>query len=174
MKSFFKELFRLLNNDLWYLLLPRIVFLLFFGWLVLLRPALSLRLCSWLLLFLAGAGVLFVYEKISSPARHITCLLPAAAAGALIFPAAPDTAGIWFAAGICLITALRAGVQNTFSSRAVSGMAAFAFLVLLVKGVTSVWFDMYPAVSLAFFASAVWESGNLKFINNTTTGAILR
>lgn len=164
MKAFFKALFKLLNNDIWYLLLPRIIVLLFFGWLVLFRPALSLHLCSLLLIFSAGALMLFIHEKLPVPFRHLIWSIPLAAAGVLIFPSQPDTAAVWFAAGICLITALRADARHTLSDRAVSITAAIAAFILIIKSFSPVWFDLYPAVSLAFFSAAYWESGNFKFL----------
>lgn len=163
MKRILKELFRLLNNNIWFLHLPRCILLCFFGALLLFRPALSLRISGWLFIFFAGAAVLFIYEKSTTPARHLAWLLPAAAAATLIFPENRDMAGILLGASLCLLTGLRAGRITDPSSRAVSGTAFFATAVLIIKSFTAVWFDLYPAIALTFFASAAWESGNLKF-----------
>lgn len=163
MNRFFKETYRLINNDTWYLLLPRSALLLFFGWIVLVRPALSLKLCAWLLFVPVFMVLLTVFQRTAAPVRHLVWALPAAAAGALI-SGALETAGIWFAVFLCLLTTLRAGNQKTPGSRAAAGAAAAAALLLFFKSFTSSWFDLYPAVSLAFFATAAWESGNLKFL----------
>lgn len=163
MKRFLKELFRLLNNDIWYLHLPRCALLFFFGILTLLRSVLSLRISAWLLIFFAGAAVLFICRKYTTPARHLAWLLPASAVGVLLFPRNYDMAGILLGAVICLLTALRAGRSPNHSSRIAAGTAFFAAAILLIKSFTAAWFDLYPAVALTFFASAAWESGNLKF-----------
>ena len=163
MKHFFKELFKLLNNDIWYLHLFRCVLLFFFGTLTIFRPALSLRISSWMLIFLAGAAVLFILQKYTTPARHLAWLLLAAAAGVLIFPQNSDMAGILSGAFVCLLTALRAKSLPTLPNRLAAGTAFFAAAVLVVKCFSAVWFDLYPAIALTFFASAAWESGNLKF-----------
>ena len=163
MKRFFNELFRLLNNDIWYLHLPRCVLLFFFGTLILFRPAVSLRLCAWLLLFFSGAAVLFIYRKYTAPARHLAWALPAAAAGALIFSDKFDMAGILFGAVTCLLTALRTAKEDNFPAKTAAVSALIAAIILTLKSFTAVWFDLYPAISLSFFASAALESGKLKF-----------
>ena len=164
MKRLFKELFRLLNNDIWYLLLLRCFILLFMGGILLLRPAMSLHICAALSLFVWGDIMLFIRHKFPSPLCHCIWVIPAAAALFFLLPRPEESAGVCFAAGVCLITALRAWNKNTFSSRAAAGAAGAAAMILLVKSFTAVWFDLYPAAALSFFASAAWESGNLTFI----------
>ncbi len=163
-KRLLKELFRLLDNDIWYLLLPRCVILLFMGGLVLFRPAVSLHICAALSIFVWLGVMLFFRNKVSPPFCHCLWGIPAAAVLFFFLPRPEESAGVCFAAGVCLVTALRAWRKNTFSSKAAAGAAGSAAFILLVKSFTAAWFDIYPAAAPSFFASAVWESGNLKFI----------
>ena len=132
------------------------------GTFLLFKPALGLRLCSFLFPPGVLCGTWIFYKKSPSPARRLLWLLPAGALAVLFIPCHKDMAGILFVIITLASTSLRSFRKKTIIDRCVSFTAAALAVLFFCRMFQAEWFDLYTAAAPALWGTALWESTLLK------------